>query len=137
METNPQPVLPFWVCAPGPEQIPDGPAQHELPQSAALKHCPPINCSPLALPTFFSPAGSKAGPPFAGVVEAPVVDPEAGAAEAAGEAAAAAGAAPETKPHPVLPFCVCAPGPEQMPDGPAQHPLPQSAALKHWPPMNC
>lgn len=37
----------------------------------------------------------------------------------------------ETNPHPVFPFCVCAPGPEQMPEGPAQHPDPQSAPLRH------
>ena len=62
---------------------------------------------PLPLPTFFSPAGSNAGPPFAGVVDAAVDAPvfESAAGDAAA-AAGAAGAAPETKPQPVLPFWV-------------------------------
>ena len=59
-----QPVLPLWVDAPGPEQMPEGPAQHPLPQSASLRHCPPMNCCPCLLPTFFCPAGSKEGPPL-------------------------------------------------------------------------
>lgn len=36
-------------------------AQQPLPQSASLRHCPPMNCPPLPLPTFFAPAGSKGG----------------------------------------------------------------------------
>jgi hypothetical protein len=137
-ETKPHPVLPFCVCAPGPEQMPDGPAQHPLPQSAALKHWPPMNCRPLPFPTFFTPEGSKAGPPFAGEVDAPAGTLLAAAAEATATAGedAADGAAPPPKPHPVFPACVEAPGPEQMPVGLAQHPLPQSASLRHWPPMN-
>jgi hypothetical protein len=69
------------VDAPGPEQIPDGPAQQPLAQSAVLKHWPPINCAPTPLPTFFSPAGSNAGPPWAGVVDAAAIG--AGEAETA------------------------------------------------------
>lgn len=102
-----------------------------------------MNCWPAPLPTFLAPAGSKAGPPLAGLVEAALV-PEAAAAWAvlAGmmltAAAALELAAPpvETNPQPVLPFCVEAPGPEQIPVGLAQQPLWQSALLKHWPPMN-
>lgn len=134
VDTKPQPVFPACVWAPRPEQIPDGPAQQVLAQSAPLKHWPPINCTPLALPTFFTPAGSKAGPPFE-AVEATVV-------AVAGDAAAAVDtkgeeAPPDTKPQPVFPACVCAPKPEQMPEGPAQQVLAQSAPLKHWPPINC
>ena len=36
--TKPQPVLPAWVEAPGPEQMPVGFAQQPLPQSALLRH---------------------------------------------------------------------------------------------------
>src|SRR6478752_4963166 len=43
--------------------MPQGLAQQPEAQSAALRHWPPINCRPLPLPTFFAPAGSKAGPP--------------------------------------------------------------------------
>ncbi len=100
-----------------------------LAQSAPLKHWPPINCIPLPFPTFLAPAGSKAGPPAeavpAAVATAVLDDP--GAEEAP----------VEPKPQPVFPFCVDAPGPEQIPVGFAQHPLPQSALLRHWPPINC
>jgi hypothetical protein len=98
-----------------------------------------MNCAPTPLPTFFSPAGSKAGPPFAGVVDAPVAVSAGAAADdaVAGEVAATTAAALDGKPQPVLPFWVDAPGPEQIPDGPAQQPLAQSAVLRHWPPMNC
>ena len=61
VDPKPQPVLPFCVDAPGPEQIPVGFAQHPLPQSALLRHCPPMNCPPAPLPTFFAPAGSNGG----------------------------------------------------------------------------
>jgi hypothetical protein len=64
-EPNPHPVLPFCVDAPVPEQIPVGFAQQPLPQSALLRHWPPINCPPLALPMFFAPAGSKGGTAYA------------------------------------------------------------------------
>src|SRR5688500_3018554 len=65
--SKPQPCLPFWNCAPGPEQMPHGRAQHPEAQSEASRHWPPMNCSPAPLPTFFSPATSKSGPgrPFA------------------------------------------------------------------------
>ena len=128
--TKPQPVFPAWVCAPTPEQMPEGPAQHPEAQSAALKHWPPMNWPPAPLPTFLTPAGSKGGPPLAGAADAPLLLGATGAGAGAGEEE------PETKPHPVLPACVCAPTPEQIPEGPAQHPEAQSAALKHWPPMN-
>jgi hypothetical protein len=127
VDTKPHPVLPAWVWAPRPEHIPEGPAQQVLAQSAPLRHWPPINCVPFALPTFFVPEGSKAGPPFE--------------ADDAGDAAtgaalvdmAATGNAPPAagNPHPVFPACVEAPRPEQIPDGPAQHPLAQSAVLRH------
>lgn len=70
--------------APGPEQIPEGLAQQPEAQSAALRHCPPINCCPLPLPTFLAPEGSNGGPPWAGAANATL------AGEAAGAAAAAA-----------------------------------------------
>lgn len=41
--------------------MPVGLAQQPLPQSASLRHCPPINCPALPLPTFFAPDGSKGG----------------------------------------------------------------------------
>ena len=86
----------------------------------------------MPFPTFLAPAGSKAGPPAVAL--------EAGAATAADEATGAAAtlfeAFPETNPHPVFPACVCAPRPEQMPLGPAQHVDAQSAPDKHCPPMN-
>ena len=89
-----------------------------------------MNCLPAPLPTFLAPLGSNGGPPA-----------EATAGAVAGSAVAAtvggAAAAPELKPQPVLPAWNCAPGPEQMPVGFAQQPLPQSALLRHWPPMNC
>jgi hypothetical protein len=131
LETKPQPVLPAWVCAPGPEHIPLGPAQHALPQSAPLRHWPPINCTPFPLPTFFSPAGSKAGPPALAVLATGAT------LEATSIGADKAGGAAFGKPHPVFPACVCAPTPEQIPLGPAQHPLAQSAVFKHCPPINC
>jgi hypothetical protein len=43
--------------------MPQGKAQQPEAQSAALRHWPPMNCSPWPLPTFFSPAGSNLGPP--------------------------------------------------------------------------
>jgi hypothetical protein len=107
-----------------------------------------MNCPPAPLPTFFVPDGSKAGPPLELLVRAPAVEAGAAAADDA-TGAAAAEAAPvlngaaeiavpaDPKPQPVLPFCVLAPGPEQIPVGFAQHPLPQSASLRHCPPMNC
>jgi len=132
LETNPHPVFPACVCAPRPEQIPEGPAQHVLPQSAPERHCPPMNCPPLPLPTFFVPAGSKAGPPALALEGgfATAVDEDTGAASAASDALL------ETNPHPVFPAWVCAPRPEQMPEGPAQQVLAQSAPERHWPPMN-
>jgi hypothetical protein len=84
------------------------------------------------------PLISNGGPPWAGVV--PVLPAGAaggaGAAAFAGGAAAAGGAGeaaspPMEKPQPVLPFWNEAPGPEQIPDGPAQQLLPQSAPLRH------
>jgi hypothetical protein len=57
---KPQPVLPAWNCAPGPEQIP-APlrvAQQAEAQSAWLRQAPPMNWMPLPLPTFLAPAGS-------------------------------------------------------------------------------
>lgn len=132
--TNPQPVFPACVCAPGPEQIPDGPAQHPLAQSLASRHCPPINCWPFPFPTFFVPAGSNGGPPTnapgAAVVGAAVVG-------GASDVASAGAEAPVVKPQPCLPCWNAAPGPEQMPVGKAQQPLPQSASERHWPVMNC
>src|SRR5688500_16383659 len=64
---KPQPSLPFWNCAPTPEQMPHGRAQHPEAQSDASRHCPPMNCSPAPLPAFGTPAGSNSGPgrPFA------------------------------------------------------------------------
>lgn len=58
---KPQPVFPACVEAPGPEQMPVGLAQHPLPQSASLRHWPPMNWAPCPLPTFLAPAGSKGG----------------------------------------------------------------------------
>jgi hypothetical protein len=85
-----------------------------------------MNWPPLAFPTFFAPAGSKAGPPLEACARA---------AAAAGGAGAAAGDAVSPvaalKPQPVLPFWNDAPGPEQIPEGPAQQPLAQSALLRH------
>ena len=106
--------------------MPEGPAQHPLAQSAALRHCPPINCKPFPLPTFFTPAGSNGGPPCAGA-------PAATAGGGGGGAATVGGgtAAPDPKPQPVLPAWNWAPGPEQIPVGFAQQPLPQSALLRH------
>lgn len=82
------------------------------------------------------PAGSNAGPPFAGDVRAPAGVPLAGGAAAGEEAGLEVEEDPPPKPHPVFPFWVEAPGPEQIPVGLAQHALPQSASLRHWPPMN-
>ena len=99
-----------------------------------------MNCAPAPLPTFLVPEGSKAGPPFELLVRAPAVFAGAAADDATTAPTAlltGAAAAPPPKPQPVLPFCVLAPGPEQIPVGFAQHPLPQSALLRHWPPMNC
>lgn len=90
-----------------------------------------MNCSPAPLPTFLAPDGSKAGPPFAGLVEAAesvaaataaaaVVDSTGTTERDVGETAAAA---LPPKPQPVLPFCVEAPRPEQIPVGFAQHVL--------------
>jgi len=133
-EAKPHPVLPFWVEAPGPEQIPEGPAQQPLTQFPSLRHCPPMNWVS-ARPTFFSPAGSKDGPPLAGTV--PKVGAlSAGVVVVVVGSVAGAGAASEPNPHPVLPFWVEAPGPEQIPVGLAQHPLTQFPSLRHCPPMN-
>jgi len=135
---KPQPVFPAWVWAPRPEQIPEGPAQHVEAQSAALRHCPPMNCAPTPLPTFLTPEGSKAGPPAVARVATAAPVAAAGAAAGGGAAAAAAGAAAvDEKPHPSFPCWKAAPGPEQIPVGRAQHPLAQSALLRHWPVMNC
>jgi len=80
------------------------------------------------------PAGSKAGPPLDGVLEGGV-PPGAGAPGAGvsawGAPGAAGGAPPPPKPQPCLPFWKAAPGPEQMPEGNAQQPLPQSALERH------
>ena len=88
-----------------------------------------MNCPPAPLPTFFAPLMSNGGPPAVAV-------PVTGADGAGG---AATGGAPDTlepKPQPVFPAWVEAPGPEQIPVGLAQHPLPQSASLRHWPVIN-
>ena len=57
---KPQPFLPCWNEAAGPEQIPMSrrKAQHPLPQSAELAHSPPMNCSPAPLPFLWVCAGS-------------------------------------------------------------------------------
>jgi hypothetical protein len=123
-----QPVFPFCVEAPGPEQMPEGPAQHLLAQSASLMHWPPMNCINFWLPTFFWPAGSKGGPPLEAVGGGGAGEDDAGVDNELD---------PPPKWQPVFPFWVEAPGPEQMPEGPAQHLLAQSASLRHWPPMNC
>lgn len=60
-EENPHPVLPFCNWAPGPEHIPVGFAQQPEPQSALLRHWPPMNWPPAPLPTFFVPEGSNGG----------------------------------------------------------------------------
>jgi hypothetical protein len=91
-----------------------------------------MNCVPIPFPTFFAPAGSKAGPPAA-LVPATT----AGAAETLELDDTAEEEPVEPKPQPVFPFCVEAPVPEQIPVGLAQHPLPQSAFERHWPPINC
>jgi hypothetical protein len=82
-----------------------------------------MNCVPRPFPTFFAPAGSNAGPPAEAV-------PATAATATAGADGAAEDEPPEPKPQPVFPFCVDAPGPEHIPVGFAQHPLPQSALLK-------
>jgi hypothetical protein len=41
--------------------MPVGLAQHPLPQSASVRHWPPINWPPAPLPTFLAPAGSNGG----------------------------------------------------------------------------
>ena len=76
---------------------------------------------PCPFPTFFAPAGSKAGPPAEAVLATAATLWLAGTADAEPD---------EPNPHPVFPFCVDAPGPEHIPVGFAQHPLPQSALLK-------
>jgi len=133
---NPHPVLPCWVEAPGPEQIPMSPrvAQQAEAQSALFKHWPVMNCSPFPLPIWGTPFGSGLRPEAA----APAPALFAGAAGGAG-GGGAAGAAPPPNPHPVLPCWVEAPGPEQIPMLPrvAQQADAQSALLKHWPVMNC
>jgi hypothetical protein len=112
-----------------------------------------MNCFAAPFPTFLTPDGSKAGPPLELLVRAPAVEAGAAAAEEDATGAAATEAAPtaaevangaaeiavpaDPNPQPVFPFCVLAPGPEQIPVGFAQHPLPQSASLRHCPPMNC
>lgn len=120
--------------------MPDGPAQHVLPQSAPLRHWPPINCAPAAFPTFLTPEGSKAGPPaaFVPATALPLATAAAATLEA-GEEEAGVLAEVEFElenPQPVLPFWVCAPTPEQIPVGEAQHAELQSALERHWPPMN-
>jgi len=137
---KPQPCFPFWKAAPGPEQMPEGKAQQPLPQSALERHWPVMNCVPLPLPTFLAPAGSKGGPPLAGVVDAGGACAGgacAGGACAGGASGAGAGDAPPPNPQPSFPCWNEAPGPEQIPVGLAQQPLPQSASDRHWPVMNC
>jgi len=87
-----------------------------------------MNCPPLPLPTFLPPAGSKGGPPLAGVEVA-------GGVSGAGGGAGAA--PPPPKPQPSFPFWNDAPGPEQIPVGLAQQPLAQSASDRHCPVINC
>ena len=43
--------------------MPQDKAQQPEAQSLRLRHWPPMNCWPAALPTFFAPAGSNWGPP--------------------------------------------------------------------------
>jgi hypothetical protein len=136
-ETKPQPVLPAWVCAPTPEQMPEGPAQQPEAQSAAFRHWPPMNCLPAPLPMLGTPAGSKGGPPAALVPALAAVVATAAAEVVVSAAPVVRPLEPETNPQPVLPAWVCAPTPEQIPEGPAQQPEAQSAALRHCPPMNC
>ena len=85
------------------------------------------------MPTFLTPAGSNAGPPAEAVLSTAlfvtmVVGDDTGA-EIAEDTLP--DELPDTKPQPVLPAWVWAPNPEQIPDGPAQHVLAQSAPLKH------
>lgn len=57
---KPHPVLPAWNWAPSPEQMP-APfrvAQQVEAQSLLLRQAPPMNWTPLPLPTFLSPDGS-------------------------------------------------------------------------------
>lgn len=56
---KPQPVLVFWNWAPVPEQMPMGLAQQAEPQSASLRHWPPMNWVPAPFPTFLAPEGSN------------------------------------------------------------------------------
>src|SRR5438874_2943604 len=125
---KPQPCFPAWNCAPGPEQMPQGKAQQAEAQSFALRHCPPMNCRPAPLPTFFAPAGSNVGPP---TQEPPLVG---GGGVAGGGGGLTV--APALKPQPCFPAWNCAPGPEQMPQGKAKQAEAQSFALRHCPPMN-
>jgi hypothetical protein len=74
------------------------------------------------LPTFFWPAGSKGGPPLEAVGGGGAGEDDAGVDNELD---------PPPKWQPVFPFWVEAPGPEQMPEGPAQHLLAQSASLRH------
>ena len=57
-ETKPQPVLPCWKEASGPEQMPMGEAQQPDPQSASERQAPVMNWPPAPLPMFLSPDGS-------------------------------------------------------------------------------
>lgn len=68
-------------------------------------------------------AADAAAPPAA-------ADDAAGAADVAAEA-------PPPKPQPCFPCWKAAPGPEQIPMGLAQQPLPQSASETHPPVINC
>ena len=92
-----------------------------------------MNCVPTPFPTFLVPAGSKAGPPADAVLETALFA-TAGVDEAAGAATTEAtlpDEEPETNPQPVLPAWVCAPSPEHIPEGPAQHVLAQSPPERH------
>ena len=73
--------------------MPQGKAQQPEAQSAALRHWPPMNCTPRPLPTFFVPAGSNAGPPTHWLVLPPPVAPPTGAGAAL----------PATNPQPCFP----------------------------------
>lgn len=122
-------------------------AQHPLAQSASLVHAPVMNWLPFALPTLLAPGALAASvcaksPPLEPVEP---VEPAAALGEAAAGGAGAAEELPEeeeeeeeeeTKPHPVLPCWNCAPGPEQMPAGPAQQADWQSALERQAPVMN-